>query len=527
MEPLDGPLVRYPLGRTLFLAHRTAATGRLRLFDGENTLVVRLRDGLVSEVEGIENLLGSLPVEVPEHTNIDATIGLAMAAGQSYEHVLKEISRSVGRNLATWCLAELGMLSFKLDDGEQSGNFALQQNLVATLSRGLQAAGSARLGQQVLDAQPQDPVSVLMPRNASEGKLGLDALSLRVLNLANTRPALQDLVAHASKGRSARRREVLHRVFLLRQLGLLHLPESATPTEEITQSIPRRRSRPKRGGKPPAGRGRRSVKNSDLDEPSEHRVGGPKQRIAKLEKRAEALRPMNFYQRLGLGDITERPLPNKVDEAFHKLSKRYHPDAHNEAGPQVRSAAEEVFALLSEAIEGLRKKRVADEQWERNRCAQQGIPYVTDRDRTKARMSFKKGERLFRNKDYPIAEACFHEAATKDPLTPIYTYWHAYSAFLAKQMPADKALDIIRQLKAEGTTQASEFQLTMGRIVQLSGGAPEVALGHFRKAFEYNPENRDAQRELRLHEMRSDEKDKKKGRLAGLLGRFGIKSKKD
>ena len=529
LEPLDGPLARYPLARVVLLAHRTKASGLLRVFDGETSHGFGLRDGKVVSVTGVEALLRDLLPDDQGELELEAAVGKAMAGGHALEAVLDEAGKSVGRALAGWCLTDIGILSFKPDPSPSNKGFPLPKSLIALLSHGLYSLGSPAQGQKLLQAQPGDPIAVLLPSGTGEDRPGLDALSLRVLNLARARPPFQDLVARATRGNSARRREVLHRVYLLHRMGLLHLPEPALQTDEETQRVPRRRQRKRRT----------PSRSPELSRTPERRPGGerrsskpegptPEQQVAKLRKRTEMLRAQNFYQRLGLGEAESKPTPKDCDEAFHKLSRRYHPDAQGDSTTEVRDAAEDVFALLSEAIEGLRKKRVAEEQWERTRCAQQGRPYVTDRDRTKAKMSFKKGERLFRNRDYAIAEACFHEAKTKDPETPTYAFWHAYSAYLAKQMPADEALKILTALKPETQQQSSEFHFTIGRILRLSGGDETKAIEHFEKAVAANPDNRDAQRELRLVAMRTDTKAKASGTTFGsFLDRFRRKSKDD
>jgi tetratricopeptide (TPR) repeat protein len=530
MEPIDGPLARYPLARVLLLIHRSRASGALRIFDGETSHTFRLRDGKVIDVEGVDDLFTALVPDLPDYLELEQCIGRVMAAGHPLDQVLEEACRTLGRILATWSLEELGILSFKPEQGEGGQSFAMPWSLMAMLAHGLHSAGSTRLGQQMLDTQATDPVSALIPQGGDEQRLGLDPLSLRVLNLARARPPLQDLVARATRGNSARRRQVLHVVFMLHHVGLLHLPEPTLQTDEVTQGVPRgrRRSQPpdsqpperRQASRSPEVPARKERRSKAPSEPS------PDEQVAKLTKRIELLRTQNFYQRLGLGDAESKPTPKECDEAFHKLSKRYHPDGHGNSAEKVKDTAEEAFSLLSEAIEGLRKKRVAEEHWERNRCAQQGIPYVTDRDRTKAKMSYKKGERLFRNRDYPIAEACFNESRNKDPLNPQYAFMHAYSAFLAKQMPAEEALAIIGKLTAESMGQNADFQYTIGRIVLLSGGDRTRANKHFQKAVESNPEHRDAQRELRLNAMRTEAQPKASNiPFAGLFDRFRKKDK--
>ena len=530
MEPLDGPLARYPLARVVFLAHRCRASGLLRVFDGELTHSFHLREGVMVGIEGIAQPLGDYQGDIPEDLNLDQAIGRALASGHSLDAVLDEVCKSVGVAMAGWSLSDIGILSYKDELENTGGGFKLPWNLVAILSHGLHTCGSPKLGQAMLQAQPTDPISVLLPQQTGEQRLGLDSLSQRVLNLARAHPPLQDLVARATRGNSARRREVLHRVFMLRQLGMLHLPEPPVGTEEETQQVPRRRGRQRRSAQGSSHEVRRPGSRERSANPDGRTTppGPPSadQQLTKFRKRMQALQTQNFYQRLGLGDAKAKPTPKEADEAFHKLSKRYHPDSHGQSSSEVRDTAEDIFSLLTEAIDGLRKRRVAEEHWERNRCAQQGIPFVTDRDRTKAKMSFKKGERLFRNRDYAIAEACFHEAHNKDPLTPTYAFMHAYSAFLAKQMPADEALKIIGGLKPETNKQASEFYATQGRIIRLSGGSEADAMAQFDKAVGADPENRDAQRELRLHAMRAEAKPKAGGSgISSFLDRFRRKGK--
>jgi tetratricopeptide (TPR) repeat protein len=396
------------------------------------------------------------------------------------------------------------MVSWRLDPSQPGTGVRLEQNLIAMLSYGLQLSGSVDAAQRLLDVQPSDPVSAILPRAGGDQSLGLDAVALRIMTLARATPSLQDLVAQATRGNSARRREVLHRVTLLLRLGLLDIPDPPLSTEEDTVRVPRPTPRPRRAA-PAPGEPAPAPRSGSATDTGVFNMG-PDEAVARLRKRGAALQTRTFFQRLGLGDVPERPGIEQVEEAFRKLSRSYHPDTHIEAAPEVREAAAEVFALFSEAVEGLRRPRTAEEQWERTRCAQQGVPYVTDRERTKAKMSFVKGEKLMRNKDYAIAEACFHEAKAKDPLNPLYAFMHAQAAFLARQMPAEEAIRIIDGLPPGSPKQASQFQHAVGRILQISGAPVEKVAERFQKAVELDPENRDAQRELRLRAMRTEPK---------------------
>jgi hypothetical protein len=368
----------------LLLIHRSRASGTLRIFDGETSHSFRLRDGKVVDVSGVDDLFSALAPDLPDFLDLEQCIGRVMAAGHPLDQVLEEACKIVGVTLATWSLEEVGILSFKLEQGDGGQGFAMPWSLVAMLSHGLHSAGSTRLGQQLLETQATDPVSALMPQDTDQQRLGLDPLSLRVLNLGRARPPLQDLVARASRGNSARRRQVLHCVFMLHHVGLLHLPEPSLQTDEVTQRIPRRRRHSHSPDDPPPERPRSRSPDDPTSERQRSRSPDaasrrerrprrppaeptPDEQIAQLQVQIELLRTQNFYQRLGLGEAKAKPTPKECDEAFHKLSRQYHPDTQGDSPERVKDTAEEAFSLLSEAIEGLRKKRVAEEQWERNR----------------------------------------------------------------------------------------------------------------------------------------------------------------
>ncbi len=499
----------------LLLAQRTGATGRLKLFDGDRSHELYLLEGSIHQVHGIDDLVTALDSDLPSEGDMVRLVNLAIEAGHPAQQVQEQVSRVLGAALAEWSLAEIGLLSFRPGELSTSGSLRLPRSLISMLGHGLYLQGSPHRSQKLLDKQGVDPVAVLLPSSFQQQPVGLDALSTRVIGIARQRPSLQDLVMRAIGSNHSRRREVMHRVFLLYTLGVLHLPEvsAATAKQRRRKAPPRERTRKRRPREPIQRRSPRP------------RPVSTEQRVARLRKRAKSILEKNYYARLGFADATERPVIEKADEAYRRLSRRYHPDSLTDAPAAVREISKDIFASLSEAIEGLRRKRTADEHWERNRCAQQGVPYVTDRDRTKAKVSFKKGERLFRNKEYDIAEACFHEAVNRDPLTPEYGLKHAYSAFLARQMTPEEATRIIDALEPENDKQASRFQYTVGRILQLSGAGNDKFLTRFQAAVNRDADNRDAQRELRLHDMRSERPGAASPTLGSFLDRFRRKAK--
>lgn len=67
---------------------------------------------------------------------------------------------------------------------------------------------------------------------------------------------------------------------------------------------------------------------------------------------AESLEAMSYYEILRVSDDAS---PSEIQQAFHALSLRCHPDRFVEEGPEVASAAASVFKRAAEAYNILRK----------------------------------------------------------------------------------------------------------------------------------------------------------------------------
>jgi curved DNA-binding protein CbpA len=67
---------------------------------------------------------------------------------------------------------------------------------------------------------------------------------------------------------------------------------------------------------------------------------------------AESLQSMSYYEILR---VAEDAAPVEIQEAFHELSLRCHPDRFVDDGPEVAAAASSVFKRAAEAYNVLRK----------------------------------------------------------------------------------------------------------------------------------------------------------------------------
>ncbi len=508
MESIDGPFERFPLGCILFLAQRCASTGRLRLGLGERIAIVHLKDGQVCEAKWVPGLFAGLDPALDELTELSAGLAAAVQGGTPLAAAQETAARNLGAFLARSAERVAGaMISYLPDAPAPAGAFPLPLTLVQMFNFGLRRTGSVQRMRARLARQGEDPVHALMPQNVDLPRLGLDAMALRVLNLTGKQLCLDDLVMQATGRNTARRPEVLHRADLLFQLGLLQQPQPSASSKIPEKAV---EAAPARTQAPPA----TERKRKDRKQHAEHAA-----KSAKLRRQAENMREQNHYERLGLQAATRQPTAQMIDAALREQSRKFHPDMHIEASPDVQKQAANCFAMLQESVEALQNSAVAEEHWERADCARRGVPYVSDRDRTRARVAFKKGERLFRSKEYDIAEACYHEAMRRDPLTPEYAHQHAYTAYLARQLQPAEAISVLDGLKPPTQVEAARYQVTCGRILQLSSAPKARAMERFTRAVELDETNHEAQRELRLHAMRKPKKEEPASRWS-LLTRF-------
>jgi tetratricopeptide (TPR) repeat protein len=134
---------------------------------------------------------------------------------------------------------------------------------------------------------------------------------------------------------------------------------------------------------------------------------------------------------------------------------------------------------------------------------------------TKAKM----GAVMLRKKEYRQARDFFRIAMEMDPETAEYKAHYAWAIFANPDNDREKALQealpLIREALAKDGTSAA-IQFYMGQL-QKALGKEKEALHHFRQAFKQDSKHADAQREIRLLELR-EQKRKEEGKGGGKSG---------
>jgi len=250
-------------------------------------------------------------------------------------------------------------------------------------------------------------------------------------------------------------------------------------------------------------------------------------RRKEIIERAAVIDQEDYFKMLGVAQDAE---PQAVQVAFFTLAKTWHPDRVPGPLADVKEQCARVFSRLSEAhqtltdiqkrsryINLLREGVAGDE-------GQAEILRVVD-----ASTNFQKAEVFLKRNDLAQAEEFCRKAVTGDDKQADY---HALLAWLLSMKP-DQQSEVATKTLIEDLTRAIGLNKMCERAYFYRGmlhkrlKQDEPAVKDFRRAFELNPRNIDAQREVRLFDMRrggspshhpgTSKKGEEKGGLFGKL----------
>jgi curved DNA-binding protein CbpA len=216
-------------------------------------------------------------------------------------------------------------------------------------------------------------------------------------------------------------------------------------------------------------------------------------------RRAEAIDREDYFTMLGVPRTSQFP---EIQAAYYALAKIWHPDRLPAEIASVRDSASKVFARMSEAFEtlsdGVRRKRYVDVLKggggtpEEADQIQQIIDVATD---------FQRAEILWRRHD-PSAEKLIERVYRADPEQSDYI-----ALWVALQMTkraADAPVDDLIKLCDHAIEMSERCERAYFCRANLKKriGKVDSSMSDFRAAYELNPKNLDAAREVRLYEMR-------------------------
>ncbi|MDD5223555.1 MAG: DnaJ domain-containing protein [bacterium] len=241
-----------------------------------------------------------------------------------------------------------------------------------------------------------------------------------------------------------------------------------------------------------------------------------------LQSTYEKLRDLDSFGILGLKQDADLA---RIKQSYFRLARTYHPDRFSVFGnEEMKKLSNAVFALVSQAFatigneEGRKKYldsiRTADKQAELEKGAEKLV---------NAELQYQKGEMLLKQKEYDQALEALDWAVKLNAEEPEYRMtlgWAIYKKYSTPPIDENKIKEAARLIKqaTERNPRLDKGFYYLGTISKLSGNEDE-ARQYFTRALEINPKSLEAQRELRVFEMRKQKTEEKKSTFSRLFKR--------
>ena len=141
------------------------------------------------------------------------------------------------------------------------------------------------------------------------------------------------------------------------------------------------------------------------------------------------------------------------------------------------------------------------------------------------KQDFTLGVQEFREARYKRAFTLIEGAHEAEPSNMLYQTYYAYLLFMLNPEEKEESEKLLRQaLESEDKLALPEANLFMGYIYKASGGPRDLqrSYRHFKVALQLNPSSHEAEREVRLYEMRSkqDSNPRQQNEVGGFFKRL-------
>jgi tetratricopeptide (TPR) repeat protein len=213
--------------------------------------------------------------------------------------------------------------------------------------------------------------------------------------------------------------------------------------------------------------------------------------IDKLRQKLKAIKDQDQFQALG---VDRKISENGLKRAYIKIVKANHPDTYAYADdPEVKRLANEIFTEIQKAYTYINKFRAGKPVEE-----SQGID-----ESLQAEILFSKATELLKARDYHPAIDYFKLCVKMRPEERLFVESYVKTMFLRLQNTGEGNLLEIKSSIREGLNlfaDSDTLWVIYGWVLKKEGS--RKAIEAFQKALEINKNNVDAQRELRLNQMR-------------------------
>lgn len=248
-------------------------------------------------------------------------------------------------------------------------------------------------------------------------------------------------------------------------------------------------------------------------------MGDEQNRIRELDAYHKRVMSQNFFEVLGVSADTA---PAEIRSRYLRLAKKWHSDAFSgvSLGPRAEKL-DAVFARIQEAYETLSDAGQLAEYRVRLERESKGLSNDVNAI-LRSEQVYDEGLALLRKQDFKGAEAKLGEARKLNPEDPLFSVswaWAHYQAQTQSKAAADAAVKVLTAAVGRQPNLAVAYQY-LGAI-QFAAERYDDAKRWWRKCLEFDRNNIEAARGLRLVERRAQQPKKKEplGFLKRLLGR--------
>ncbi len=241
---------------------------------------------------------------------------------------------------------------------------------------------------------------------------------------------------------------------------------------------------------------------------------------AELHQRLQDHENQTHFEVLG---IEQNANAEDVRNAFLALAKRFHPDRYPADG-NLRDLAADVFAGISRAHEVLSDPAARRDYVQALKRGGGKEPDAGVAQMLTAETQFQKGEAHFRKREYGEALEQFRWALELNPDEGEFHAYYGWAFYLhhrdddKAQITAQEHLDRAQQLSPNSPTG----YYLMG-LFRKACGDPRAAERMFKKTLELSPSHMEANREIRLLNMRKGGGKEAAGEKGKGFFRFGRK----
>jgi tetratricopeptide (TPR) repeat protein len=363
--------------------------------------------------------------------------------------------------------------------------------------------------------------SLRIAKTANLGRLGLPVDYVRAVDLLRVRPLTIAEFPRVSGLAERDARLLAYLLLVTKQVEVLSSATSMRPMTTPGPSIPSVSGRPTPSpmaspSMPPGGLAPtpvppspRAAVSKSLIPPGSSRSKPPPGMPLELAERWRGIidraRTIDRADYFNMLELARDSTPEEAQESFYGLAKKWHPDRlPNDLAP-VKEACARVFSRMSEAHATLTdpEKRV---RYMRLLADGSGSPEMQE---TVARVveaatDFQKAEVCFKRNDLVQAEELCRKAVKLDATQPDYQALLAWLVALKREnQTPEKVVECIQMLdRAIQLSDRCEKAYLYRGMLYKRVNRNESAMRDFRRVVELNPNNIDAAREVRLHNMR-------------------------